>query len=48
MHFWEINTLEKIHEFTTFNANKSVRQMATEMEDLDLLMKLSEGDLIAN
>ena len=45
--FCELNTLEKIHEFTTFNANQYVRQIATEMEDLDLLMKLSERDLIA-
>ena len=47
VHFCEINMFEKIHEFTTFNANKSVRKMATEMEDSGLLMKLSERDLIA-
>ena len=29
------------------NANKSVSQMATEMGDMDLLVKLSEGDLVA-
>lgn len=45
--FCEMNTLEKNHEFTTYNANKSVSQMATEMEDMDLMMKLSEGDLVA-
>ena len=43
----EINTLEEIHLSTTFNANKSVRQMTTEMDDSDLLMKMSERDLIA-
>ena len=43
----EINTLEKTHVFTTFNANKSVRQIATEMEDLDLLMILSESAIEA-
>lgn len=41
-----MSTSEKIHEFT-LNANKSVSKMATEMGDMDLLVKLSEGDLVA-
>ena len=41
-----MSTSEQIHEFT-FNANKSVSQMATEMGDMDLLVKLSKGDLVA-
>ena len=43
----EMSTSEQIHKFTTFNANKSVSQMATEMGDMDLLVKLSVGDLVA-
>ena len=38
---------ESLHEFTTFNANKSVNQMATAMCYNDLLAKLSGGDLVA-
>ena len=38
---------EPLHEFTTFNSNKSVNEMATAMGDRDLLVKLSEGDLVA-
>ena len=45
--FCEMSTSEKIHEFT-LNANKSVSQMATEVGDMDLLVKLSEGDLVAS
>ena len=44
--FCEMSTSEQIHEFTTINANKSVSQMATEMGDMDLLVKLSEGNLV--
>ena len=44
--FCEMSTSEKIHEFT-LNANKSVSQMATETGDMDLLVKLSEGHLVA-
>ena len=40
-------TSEALHEFTTFNANRSVSQMATEMCDTALLTKLAEGDLVA-
>ena len=39
--FCEMSTSEQIHEFT-FNANKSVSQMATEMGDMGLLVKLSD------
>ena len=38
---------EPLHEFTTFNSNKSVNEMATAMGDRDLVVKLSEGDLVA-
>lgn len=44
--FCEISS-EPLHEFTTFNASKSISQMATEMGDKDLLVKLSGGDLVA-
>ena len=33
---------EPLHEFTTFNADKSVKVMATEMNDTDILVKLAD------
>ena len=38
---------ERLHEFTTFNADKSVKVMAAEMNDTDLSVKLTDGDLVA-
>ena len=38
---------EPLHEFTTLNVDKSMKVMATEMNDADLLTKLAYGDLIA-
>ena len=38
---------EPLHEFATFNADKSVKTMATEMNDTDVLVKLADGDLVA-
>ena len=38
---------EPLHEFTTLNVDKSVKVMATEMNDADLLTKLADRDLIA-
>ncbi len=36
---------EQLHEFTIFNVNKSVKVMATEMNDTDLLVKMADGDI---
>lgn len=44
--FCEVSS-EPLHEFTTFNASKSISQMATAMGDKNLLVKLSGGDLVA-
>ena len=44
--FCEISS-EPLHEFTSFNASKSINQMATAMGDQDLLVKLAGGDLVA-
>ncbi len=38
---------EQLHEFSTFNADKSVRVMATEMNDTSVLVDLADGDLVA-
>ena len=38
---------EQLHELTTFNADKSIILMATEMNDSDLPMKVAHGDLVA-
>ena len=37
---------EQLHEFTTFNADKS-KLMAIEMNDTDLPIKVAHGDLVA-
>ena len=37
---------ESLHEFTTINTDKFVRVIATEMNDVDLLMKLADENLI--
>ena len=38
---------EKLHEYTTVNADKALRSMATEMLDTEILAKISGGDLVA-
>ena len=38
---------ESFHEYTTVKANKSLRRMATEMLDTEILAKISEGNLVA-
>ena len=41
-------TTELLHEFTTFNMDKAIRDMANEMSDSDMLVKMSGGvDLVA-
>lgn len=40
-------TTDLLHEFTTFNMDKTIRDMANEMCDSELLVKLSGGDLVA-
>ena len=41
-------TTESLHEFTTFNMDKVIRDMVHEMGDTDLLVKLSGGmDIVA-
>ena len=41
-------TTESLHKFTTFNMDKVIREMANEMGDSDLLVKLSGGiDIVA-
>ena len=40
-------TSEQLHEVTTLNVDKSIKSMATEMSDHELLVKISGGDLIA-
>ena len=40
-------TSEQLHEFTTLNVVKSIKSMATEMSDRELLIKIRGGDLIA-
>ena len=37
------NTTELLPEFTTFNMNKAVRDMANEIYESDLLVKLYSG-----
>ena len=38
---------EKLHEYTTRNAEVFLRTMAREMDDNEMFMKLSSGDLVA-
>ena len=38
---------EKLHEYTTVNADKALRSMATEMLDTEILAKISGGDLVS-
>ena len=46
--FCESSTLEPLHEFKTFNIDKSIKDMAREMCDSEMLVKLSGGmDLVA-
>ena len=41
-------TSEELHEFTTFNIDKTIRDMASEMCDSELLISLAGGiDLVA-
>ncbi len=40
-------TTEQLHEVTTLNVDKSIKGMATEMSDRELLAKVSSGYLIA-
>ena len=42
--FCDVDGSEPLHEFSTFNTNRSINQMAT---DMDLLVKISGGDLVA-
>lgn len=45
--FCDVGGSETLHEFSTFNANRSINQMATDMDDMDMLVKISGGDLVA-
>lgn len=45
--FCEDATSHKLHAFTTFSAEQSLREMATMMQDTKLLAKMSGGDLVA-
>ena len=36
-----------LHKFTTFEADESVRQMATELHETELMARMEGGDLIA-
>lgn len=38
---------DNLHEVTTLEVDKNVRMIATELQDLDLLAKIAEGDMIA-
>lgn len=40
-------TQEKLHEFSTLGTDESLKQMATEMQDTEILSKIMSGDLIA-
>ena len=41
-------TTESLHEFTTFNMDKTIRDIANEMCDSELLVNISGGsDLVA-
>ena len=45
--FCDMKTSEQPHEITTLNVDESIKSMATEMSDRELLVKISGGDLIA-
>ena len=45
--FCEEKKAESLHEYTTVNTDKSLRRMATEMLDTEILAKISGGDLVA-
>ncbi len=46
--FCESSTPELLHEFSTFNMDKSIKDMAQEMCDSEMLVKISGGvDLVA-
>ena len=36
-----------LHKFTTFEADESVRQMATELRETELMARMEGGELIA-
>ena len=36
-----------LREFKTLEVDKSVRQMATEMQDVELMARMEGGDLVA-
>ena len=37
----------KLHEYSTFSSDKTLRNMALEMQDTVLMAKISAGDLVA-
>jgi hypothetical protein len=43
----EGNEVEQLHNFSTFDADIGVRAMVTELQDSELLSRISAGDLIA-
>ena len=45
--FCDLDGSEPLHEFSTFNANRSLYELATEMGDRDLLINISGRDLVA-
>ena len=45
--FCDTSGSEPLHEFSTFNANESINQMAADMNDMEMLIKISGGDLVA-
>ena len=48
MHFFDKGKeQEDLHEFSTSDADRNVRTMATELQDTELLSKIGGGDLIA-
>lgn len=42
-----LQTSGKLHECTTMNLDQSLRSMAKELQDGDLLARVSGGDLVA-
>ena len=45
--FCGISTSEKLTEYSTNNAEANLRRMATDLDDTDILTKISGGDLVA-
>ncbi len=45
--FCDTSRSEPLPEFSTFNSNRSINKMATEMNDMEMLVKISGSDLVA-